>query len=42
MKEWVGPSWGNKKGRERPKITLVEVLKSDMSITGLTKSMTLR
>ena len=30
-----------KKGRERPKITLLEVLKNDMSIKGVTLSMTL-
>ena len=32
---------GKKKGRGRPKITLVEVIKKYMSITGVTESMTL-
>jgi len=31
----------NKKGRGRPKITLVEVVKRGMTIKGVTKSMTL-
>ena len=32
---------GTKKGRGRPKITLVEVIKKDMSTRGVTKSMNL-
>ena len=32
---------GMKKSRGRPKITLIEVIKREMSIKGVTKSMTL-
>lgn len=38
---WVDSSWGKKKGRERPQIKLVEVVKKDMSIKEVTKSMVL-
>ena len=43
MKKWVASSWGNekkeKKGRGRPQITVVKVIKIDMSIKEVTKSM---
>ena len=38
---WLLREPKKKKGRERPKITLLEVLKNDMSIKGVTLSMTL-
>lgn len=41
LTEWVDSSWGKKKGRERPKIKLVKVVKKDMSIMEVTKSMVL-
>lgn len=33
-KKWVDSNWRNRKGRWRPKISLVEVVKNDMSIKG--------
>ena len=35
-KKWVDSNWWNKKGRWRPKLTLVEVVIYDMSIKEIT------